>query len=92
MVLQIESKLVDEKFTTSMLVLKFSTVNSSFKTNIYLQTGGTSAIGDQPVTGKYIETPGRIFSDKENIYAYPPAFKKAVSAMQYHHKKCSKYP
>lgn len=32
------------------------------------QTSGTSNLGDQPITGKYIED--RVFSDKEDIYSY----------------------
>jgi len=34
----------------------------------YIHTSGTSNLADQPITGKYHEE--RIFSDKENIYAY----------------------
>ena len=33
-----------------------------------LKTSGTSNLADQPITGKHRED--RIFSDKENIYAY----------------------
>jgi len=34
----------------------------------YIHTSGTSNLGDRPITGQYTES--RIFSDKENIYAY----------------------
>jgi hypothetical protein len=32
------------------------------------QTGGTSILGDQPISKKFIDT--KIYSDKEDIYAY----------------------
>ncbi|RFU29850.1 hypothetical protein B7463_g6514, partial [Scytalidium lignicola] len=34
----------------------------------YIHTSGTSNLGDQPITGAYIET--CVFTDKENTYAY----------------------
>ncbi|TVY27824.1 Uncharacterized protein LHYA1_G003089 [Lachnellula hyalina] len=34
----------------------------------FIHTSGTSNLGDQPISGKYLES--RTFSDRENIYAY----------------------
>jgi nucleoside-diphosphate-sugar epimerase len=34
----------------------------------YIHTSGTSNLADQPITGTFLES--RIFTDKENIYAY----------------------
>ncbi|TVY56105.1 Uncharacterized protein LCER1_G001958 [Lachnellula cervina] len=34
----------------------------------FIQTSGTSNLGDQPISGKYLES--RTFSDHENIYSY----------------------
>jgi len=37
-----------------------------------IHTSGASSVGDQPITGKYVEKPGpRVFNDiKDDIYAY----------------------
>lgn len=39
----------------------------------YIHTSGTSNLADQPITGAYQEAEPRVFSDKENIYAYEKA-------------------
>ncbi|KAE9362934.1 NAD(P)-binding protein [Stipitochalara longipes BDJ] len=36
----------------------------------YIHTSGTSNLADQPITRAYKEPEARVFSDKENIYAY----------------------
>lgn len=36
----------------------------------YIHTSGTSNLSDQPITGAYLHPSSKIFSDKENLYAY----------------------
>ncbi|OIW25341.1 NAD dependent epimerase/dehydratase [Coniochaeta ligniaria NRRL 30616] len=36
----------------------------------YIHTSGTSSLGDNTITKKYLHPEGRVFSDKEDIYPY----------------------
>ncbi|KAK3350209.1 hypothetical protein B0T25DRAFT_611385 [Lasiosphaeria hispida] len=36
----------------------------------YIQTSGTSNLGDHPITTRYLHPKSRVFSDTENIYQY----------------------
>ncbi|KAM0244801.1 hypothetical protein ACHAP5_005924 [Fusarium lateritium] len=36
----------------------------------YVHNSGTSNFGDRPISGAYIESPPRVFSDKDDIYEY----------------------